>query len=98
MESHANHVILLVDQHARQDVRFTCRHSDRFAKRVSLPGNGVTPYRVGMKAARWLVGDGEKSAFLYKNSGLTLQLSRKTTWSGTQSRGFHYLFVLSGSM
>lgn len=30
--------------------------------------DGVAPYRVGMKAARWLMGDGEKSAFLSKNS------------------------------
>lgn len=48
-------------------------------------GAGAAPYRVGMKAARWLMGDGEKSAFLSKNSGLTLRLSRETTWSGTQS-------------
>lgn len=52
----ANHVILLADQCACQDVRFTCRHCDRFAKHASLPGNGVTTHRDGMKAARWLTG------------------------------------------
>lgn len=45
--------------------------------------DGVAPYRVGVKAVRWLMGDWEKSAFLSKNSGLTLRLLRETTWSGT---------------
>lgn len=74
MESHANHVILLVDRRACQDVRFTCRHSDRFAKHASLPGNGVTTHRAGMKAERWLGGG---SLLLYENSAPTPQLSRE---------------------
>lgn len=59
----ANHVILLADQYACQDVRFTCRHCDRFAKHASLKGNGVTTHRDGMKAARWLVADKRRVCF-----------------------------------
>lgn len=72
IEPPANHVILLADQYACQDVRFTYRHSGRFAKHASLTGNGADTHGDGMRAARWLEADGG-------NPGLVPRLSCGTT-------------------
>lgn len=63
----ANHVILLADQSACQDVSFTCRHCDRFAKHGLLPGNRVTTRRGCVKAARRLLADSTSVGFCDKS-------------------------------
>ncbi len=94
----ANHVILLADQYACQDVRFTCRHCDRFAKHASLTGNGVTTHRDGMKAMRWLVGDRNRVCFFRGNPGLVPQLSFETTYrvtcAGNLQNSMFFCFML----
>lgn len=100
IEPLANHAILLGDQYACQDVRFTCRHCDRFAKHASLPGNGVTTHRDCMKAARWLTAT--EFVFVQRSrSG-----SSAVIWNNTGSNMcrqfenliFFFLYALRASM